>query len=281
MLVETHIHTTYSQRLKILYEGLSTPAEMIKAAARQGIGALAITDHDSFKGVAVAKKASKGSGVLIIPGQEISSSDGHIIALGISEEIKKGMAAEDTIDEIRSQGGICIAPHPFDIGRFGIKTKARLCDAVEVFNSMNLDRIANIRSHDWVTKNNLIPAAGSDAHNTQMLGLGSLVMRDDHNSVDSILKAIKKGRHGYHARYAPTSVMLRWAVDRMKLSREYTMEYIMSNYSEPKKSISTWLLNSTKHSPGRIDYFYQILAYIGIGSSVIYSATRGRRVMHM
>ena len=176
MLVETHIHTTYSKRLKVLYEGLSSPAEMIQAAVKNGTGALAITDHDSFAGVSVAKKAAKGTGVLIIPGQEVSSSDGHIIALGIDEEIKKGMTAEETIDEIRSQGGICIAPHPFDIGRFGIKTKAQLCDAVEVFNSMNLDRIANVRSFNWVRKNNLVPAAGSDAHDTLINGLSARLL---------------------------------------------------------------------------------------------------------
>ena len=281
MLVETHVHTHYSRRDSVPAEGLSSPAEMIDAAIRLGISAIAITDHDVILRHKTAWKAAAKKDIIVIPGEEVSSSDGHIVALGISEHIKPGKSAEETVDIIREQAGVAIAPHPFDIGRHGIKTKARLCDAVEVFNALNLDRLANHRSYKWVTERNLTPVAGSDAHWTEMLGLGTLVFSKRLGTVDEILKAIRKGRHSYRTNYAPLSVTMNWAIKRVQLSHDHVLRYILENYSGPKKHIYKWLLSATKYSPGKIDYLFKALSFVGVGSSVVYSATRGKRIMNM
>src|SRR5579871_2626201 len=63
---DLHLHTIYS-------DGLYTPAELVDLARRQGLAAIAITDHDTLDGVAPARAAALGSGVEIITGVEISS----------------------------------------------------------------------------------------------------------------------------------------------------------------------------------------------------------------
>lgn len=64
--VDFHLHTTHS-------DGSCTPAEVIELAAKAGVTALAITDHDITTGVPEATAAGKTRGIEIIPGIEISS----------------------------------------------------------------------------------------------------------------------------------------------------------------------------------------------------------------
>ncbi|MBI2584030.1 MAG: PHP domain-containing protein [Candidatus Aenigmarchaeota archaeon] len=281
MLVETHVHTRYSKGERVLFDAIDSPSSMVEAAIRNGIDVLSISDHDTTRGVAEAKKAAAGKDIMIVQGEEISSSDGHVLAFGISERIAEGKSAEETIDAIREQAGLAIAPHPFDIYKKGVKSKAQLCDAVEVFNPLNIDRLSNRRSRKWVKDKKLVAVAGSDAHCKEMLGFGSLILPERYDSIDSVIKAIKNGKSTHRTQYNPLSTTLRWNVQRMQLSYDQVLDHIMKNYTGPKKHLSKWLLKSTKHSPGKIDYFYKLLAYIGISSSVIYSATKGRRIMEM
>jgi predicted metal-dependent phosphoesterase TrpH len=91
-----------------------TPKEIIKRSRKIGLDAVAIADHNSIKGSMEGIKESKGiDDFIILPSMEISTLKGHIVALGIQEEIKSNMSPEETIEEIRDQGGISIIPHPF------------------------------------------------------------------------------------------------------------------------------------------------------------------------
>jgi len=102
---DIHCHTVYS------CDGNLTPEHLIDLACRAGLGAIAITDHNTMKGVQVDHKQPSHSGPLIIPGEEISTEFGDIIGIFLNEEIRSRVFAEVT-DEIHDQGGMSILPHP-------------------------------------------------------------------------------------------------------------------------------------------------------------------------
>jgi predicted metal-dependent phosphoesterase TrpH len=100
--LDLHIHTTFS-------DGDMTPEEVVKEAERLGLGGIAITDHDEVAGVDVALEAA-GSGFEVVPGVELSTSDGkcdiHILGYLIdtgSGELRKYL---DLFREARRTRGI-------------------------------------------------------------------------------------------------------------------------------------------------------------------------------
>ncbi len=78
---DLHVHTTYSK------DSLITPKDLIYYAKKRGLNAVAVTDHNQLEG---AYKIAKETDFLIIPGMEVSSADGHIVALNVKELNPKG-----------------------------------------------------------------------------------------------------------------------------------------------------------------------------------------------
>ena len=274
MKADLHIHTHYSKGTKIKAEGLSSPGEIVRTAKKLGLGAVAITDHDEFRGAVEAGKIGKKLGITVIKGEEVTAEgDKHVLGLGLSKRIEPGYTVEEAIEKIRGQGGIAIAPHPFDLAKKGIREKAVKCDAVEVFNAINLDRFSNARARRFAEKKGIPMVAGSDAHCKEMLGYGITTIEAD-NNVDSILEAIRKGHTTPAGTYIPVNVIQDWSQERFNNSYPEVIEYIQENYKNPKKWLSLKLLRLTKRSPGKIDYFFTALAYFSFGTAFFYSALK-------
>jgi len=268
---ELHSHTWYSFGTKIRVEGLHSPEQMIRRASLLGLHALAITDHDTFRGAIEAERFGKKYGVTIIKGEEITTDeDKHVIGLGLSEFIPRGKPFWDVLDAIRAQGGIAIAPHPFDINNKGVGKLALACDAIEVFNAINKDRLSNRKARKLALKYKKPMVAGSDAHCIEMLGYAKTKIFAEPD-VDSILKAIKKGMTEIDATYVPVKVLKEWSLKRINYSYIAIMNYIYDNYSQPKKILYEKLLKLTKKSPGKVDYLFSTLAYAGILGATFYS----------
>lgn len=272
MLAELHSHTHYSKGTKILHEGINSPAEMVRQAKKIGLDAIAITDHDEIKGTKDAKKLSKKFDILVIPGEEVSTADGHLLALGINELIPPRLSIDETLDIVHDQSGIGIAAHPFSFNKKGLGSLAKRCDAVEVFNALNLERIANWKNRHFAKRYRLSKTAGSDAHCITMIGYGVTDIRA--YGLDEALKAIRKGKTDVTGRCVPTKIIMDWSVSRLKLSYAYVIDYMNGNYNWPKRTIGKKLLGLVDKSPGNIDYLFRLLAYFSLGSSIIYSAVR-------
>jgi len=143
------------------------------------------TDHNEIRGALEALKFSS-SDFRVIPGVEVSSVAGHILALGVEEVVARGLPADETVDQIHALGGVAVAAHPFDRLRQGVGGLVYTVgfDAVEVYNGHT---ILSYGSPEEIIKRLKVPAVGgSDAH--LLCEIGSVVMELDGDPLDSLIK---------------------------------------------------------------------------------------------
>jgi glycosyltransferase involved in cell wall biosynthesis len=174
--VDLHMHTDHS------YD-CATPVEVLLAEARaQGLGAIAITDHNEISGAHEAR--AKADGIKVIVAEEIKTADqGEVIGLFIEDKIPRGLTLPETIAEIKRQGGLVYIPHPFD-RLHSVPDYENLLpvldeiDAIEVFNPRVAIAEFNDEAVRFAAKYRLPAGAGSDAHVPQGLGSVRIRMRD-------------------------------------------------------------------------------------------------------
>lgn len=186
---DLHVHTACSG------DGESQVADVLAAARAAGLDAIALTDHDTTEGCRIA--AGLSSDVLIIPGVEVSTRQGHLLVLGAQGPIPGGLDVLETIRIAHSLGGITILPHPFHRYRHGVALKLKealsATDAIEVFNSRYILGGANRRAFRYARRLGKPMVAGSDAHHCRYVGYGRTFIEAD-LTVESILNAIRNGR---------------------------------------------------------------------------------------
>ncbi len=156
--------------------------DVLDHAEAQGLGAIAVTDHNVFAGAREAVELARGRALTVIPGEEVKTDRGEVIGLFLSEEIPRGMTMADTIAAIREQGGLVYLPHPFD--RLHTIPDAPTLhrhlaeiDVFEVYNARLLRETFNDEALRFARKYNLTMGAGSDAHVLQGIGTGLVRMR--------------------------------------------------------------------------------------------------------
>ena len=101
---DLHVHTTYSK------DSVITPKDLVKYAKKRGLNAVAVADHNTLEG---SYKIAKETDFLVIPGMEVSSAEGHIVALNVKELIPRGLSAAETVERIHKADGVAIACHPY------------------------------------------------------------------------------------------------------------------------------------------------------------------------
>jgi predicted metal-dependent phosphoesterase TrpH len=179
IVCDLHLHTSWSHDCAIDVADLLTHAEA------EGLGAIAITDHNVFGGALEALATT--TALTVIPGEEVKTDgQGEVIGLYLSEEIPRGLSFGDTLAAIHEQDGIAYLPHPFD-RMHAIPDAATLrrhldeIDVFEVYNARLLFEAYNDEALRFARKYNLTMGAGSDAHVLQGVGTGTLRMREFHD----------------------------------------------------------------------------------------------------
>ncbi|HYB22795.1 MAG TPA: PHP domain-containing protein, partial [Solirubrobacteraceae bacterium] len=196
--VDLHMHTDHS------YD-CATPVEVLLASAReQGLGAIAVTDHNEISGALEAQTQAEtvgpaggwGPNLKVIVGEEIkTASEGEVIGLFIKERIARGMSLADTVAEIRRQGGLVYVPHPFD-RMHSVPDYQHLLeildevDAIEVFNPRVAIAEFNEEAARFAAKYRVVAGAGSDSHVAQGLGSVRVRMRD-FDGPDEFLQSLR------------------------------------------------------------------------------------------
>lgn len=181
------MHSNYSK------DSLITPKDLVYYAKKRGLNAVAVTDHNQIEG---SLKIAKEADFLVIPGMEVSSGDGHIVALNLHELIPRGLSAAETVDRIHGAGGIAVAVHPyawFKGSLAGAVEEAKF-DAVETLNASAFPFGRNRRKATEVAQKRGLPqVGGTDAHYGPTIGYGYTAL-DCEANVDAIVEAIKAGK---------------------------------------------------------------------------------------
>ncbi|MDA0171743.1 PHP domain-containing protein [Solirubrobacter taibaiensis] len=176
--VDLHMHTDHSN-------DCATPVDVLLATAVEvGLGAIAVTDHNEISGAHDAAAKAADYGIKVIVGEEVKTADqGEVIGLFINEKIPRGMTLEETILEIRRQGGLVYVPHPFDRLHSVPDYEHMLAivddiDAIEVFNPRIAIPAFNEEAVRFAAKYRIVGGAGTDGHVAQALGSVRITMRD-------------------------------------------------------------------------------------------------------
>jgi predicted metal-dependent phosphoesterase TrpH len=199
--IDLHVHTFYS------YDSLITPKELVFYAKKRGLDGVAITDHDRVDG---ALKIAEETDFLIIPGIEISSLNGHIVALNVHELVPPKLSVDETLDRIHEVGGIAIACHPITFFKESLKGHiSPRFDAIEVINSAAFPFDYSVRhSQEIASQLGIARVAGSDAHYGPEIG-HAYTLVDAESEVDEIVKAIRKGSCSPHGKAIPLTMRLK------------------------------------------------------------------------
>ena len=187
---DLHMHTDHSM-------DCATPVEVLLSTARdEGLGAIAVTDHNEISGALEAQRMAKEYGVKVIVGEEVkTASQGEVIGLFLTEKIPRGMTLQETVAEIKRQGGLVYVPHPFDRMHAVPDYEHLLAiiddvDAIEVYNPRVAIGSFNEEAQRFAAKYRVVAGAGSDSHVAP--GLGSVRVRmPDFDGPEEFLEALR------------------------------------------------------------------------------------------
>lgn len=213
--VELHSHSSLS------YDGRDSIEMLLEQAAAVGLDALAVTDHDEFEASRRASVLAEDYGLIGIPGMEVTSAAGHVLALGITEAVPPGRSFLDTLDAIRERDGIAVIPHPFQSSRSGVagnisREALASADAIEIYNSRLLTGRANRQAERFAREHDLPMTAGSDAHIAEMVGQAVTRIDANEQTAESILRAIREGRTSVEGKRTPWRISFRQAAGGAK-----------------------------------------------------------------
>lgn len=175
---DLHIHSTYS------FDASSTVSAVLEWAANEtDLDVIAITDHDEFGGALEARDRGAEFGIEVIPGLEISTADGHLLALFIDRPVPPRLSLLETIRKVGEQGGLCVAAHPharLAHGLSGQVIRAALQDpdaakvlvGIESCNTGLWYQGSNYLAQRLVNELKLAPVGNSDSHLFWTIGWG-------------------------------------------------------------------------------------------------------------
>jgi len=167
-----------------LGDGLASPEEILDAAERAGMDVIALTDHDDIRGSFALRDiaARRSSALAIVPGIEVTTRSGHLLALFVENEVPMFRPLPETVATIHRLGGLAVVPHPlsyltFSIGERGLRALAELgddacfVDGIELLNPSYAGRV-RVRRAAWLNTHVLRVAetGSSDAHHADLVG---------------------------------------------------------------------------------------------------------------
>ena len=182
---DLHIHTLAS-------DGVDGVEAILGAALAARLRVIAITDHERIDAAVVAQRLARERGLPldVIVGEEISTRNGHLIALFLKRRIKPWGRMRDAVAQVHDQGGIAIVahplvPYPLCAGEGTIRRlldeadPARHPDAIEAFNPTTARMRWSARVPAFAFETRLTQVASSDAHRASSVGRAITRFRGD------------------------------------------------------------------------------------------------------
>ncbi len=200
MRFDLHIHSNHSSDSNLSVD------DILKQAVKRGLHGIAVCDHNTVEGsLHVRRRAQElNLPLLVISGAEVSTTKGHLIVLGITENIQPELSPQETIRIAHQKGGVVIAPHPFKARSIG-NVDGLEVDAIETFNSRCIFG-ENLKAKKKAQALGKPEVGGSDSHMLSTIGLGYTEIEAESDE-GSVLSAIKEGRTRSCGRIAPLYVV--------------------------------------------------------------------------
>jgi predicted metal-dependent phosphoesterase TrpH len=200
---DLHLHTRAS-------DGLMTTTELVDYAERSThLDVIAVTDHDETAAALQAREyaARKRYRVQVVPGVEVSTRDGHLLALFVEERPTALRPMRETAEWVLARGGVCIAPHPFTRWTHSLSSRTLLGAAqhgllggVEVLNASPAGRASRARAVRFADEHGLAAVGGSDAHVLGVIGLAHT--RFHGHTPEDLRGALERGTTFAEGRFA-------------------------------------------------------------------------------
>jgi predicted metal-dependent phosphoesterase TrpH len=270
---DTHVHTKYSGVHKMgplrFPESVADPLDVVRRAKSVGLNVVCITDHNSIKGALKARDAAKDiEGIDVVVGEEVSTADGEVIGLFMTEEIPAGLSAEETIRRIRAQNGVVIAPHPFSlhcpclgerIHEFGV-------DGIEVLNGGHIDDYANPKAEEAAQCERFARIGGPDSH--YLKTIGTAYTQFDGTTAEDLRREILAKRTSAGGTVIPLDKAIAWSVGVVIESDRLILRSFLGLDKEPTEDPILWRVQNMKLGQklgaliGSLVYFLPPVPYI-------------------
>jgi hypothetical protein len=195
------MHSIYS------YDGTASVTAILKRAQQIGLDAIAITDHDEINGSLKAMELAPNFGVEVIPGIEVTTAEGDLLALNVTEKIQPNRSLIETVLKVGELDGFCVAPHPM-AGGLGMKSLSaysilkalrepdvvRTLIAIETYNATAIDKMSNHYARILADRLDIAQTGSSDAHIVEAIGLG--VTEFSGHTAQHLIDALQNGDVG-------------------------------------------------------------------------------------
>ncbi len=188
--LDLHVHTDRSP------DGMDSFDDVVRAAKARGLDGIALTDHD------LLSQGAEGE-LLLIPGCECSTSDGHILALFVRElppvlrPVTGSLpSAAEAIRAIHALGGIAVWAHPFERRGAVPEDAAAMADLIESYNARACFRNshANAMAGELAARLKKPKTGGSDAHGAEEVGNCFTEVDCKDRSLAAVREALLAGR---------------------------------------------------------------------------------------
>jgi len=206
--IDLHVHSEHSPDSRL------TVPEIVAGVRARGLQGFALTDHNSIGGhAALRDAAARHPDLLLVPGAELSTVEGHLLAYGVSEVPASRLALDAAIAWVRDRGGEPVLAHPYrrfhgvgDALAVGAEVRA-----VEARNGQNSPS-SNRRAEELVRRRGIGSVGGSDAHLSPGIGRAFTVVAERPSSTDDLLDAIRHGRTSVGGSSLDVLGRIRWGL---------------------------------------------------------------------
>lgn len=204
-----NVFSNYNGSPRLDLDSPMEPSDWLAAAYNAGMDYVFLSNHNTPNGYRQildyqkCHENPKFKRVKVFPGVEMSAylsgdKEGHVLGLGFEEKIKRNLSVQETVEKIKSYGGVSIAAHPFGLIS-SIGNESKYCELVEIFNSNNADIYSDFRAEKFAIEEKKYVIAGSDSHIISTVGkCRTVVCLEDKNrddvSVYDIVRAFREGR---------------------------------------------------------------------------------------
>jgi hypothetical protein len=176
--------------------------DLQREAGRRGLDVVAITNHNRDLATSLAKASGRIAPYpMVIPGQEVTASRFHMVAIGITRMIDPRLRAADAIAAIHAQGGVAIAAHPVaaswrepDAEALAALDGVEVAHPIMLAGAMSGTELQGFYDRGRRLKPNLAPIGASDFHFNVPIGLCRTFVLADEVSQRGVLDAIRGGR---------------------------------------------------------------------------------------